>query len=138
MHVESTLVRLTNYTTSHNSSYQLCIGIFTITAKVTGLTSDPVSVDGNMLKQTVRWMPPENINMSVITGYTLRYKTDLENGTEDAIRVGKNQTFAEIVLEKPTGRITYYVTVSADSSEGEGPPSEQLNITYKRKYECSH
>ena len=103
--------------------------------QVTGLMPGPVIVDSNMLKQTVTWTPPNITDMSVITGYTLRYRTD--GGQRHAIEADKDKTSAEIALDKPTGRITYYVTVSAISSEGEGPPSKHLNITYKRKCKCS-
>lgn len=103
--------------------------------QVTGLMSGPVIVDSNMLKQTVTWTPPNITDLSVITGYTLRYWTN--NGQTHAIGVDKGNPSAEIALDKPTDRITYYVTVSANSSEGEGPPSKHLTITYKRKYKCS-
>ena len=109
----------------------------TCIVQVTGLTPGPVIVVSNMLKQTVRWTPPNITDMTVITGYLPWYRREDDDRPSPAKRVDKGTNFAVITLDKPTGRITYHITVTVILTTGQGTPSEQLNITYKRKYTCS-
>lgn len=98
--------------------------------KVSGVKIGSVNVDSNnMLIQQVRWKP--STTNQLLTGYTLRYWGKMgPNGTTTVA----NQTFAELVFEKPTEMITYYVKVSAKSGAGVGPPSKTLTIKYNSKY----
>ena len=116
----------------HIFCLQPCIGTLQ-ELKVTGLMLGSVRVDNNTLNQTVIWsFPATNLTL---TGYLVKYwEKDVIDGIQ-TMEVGPDANSAEILLSRPSAgkKVTYYVTVSTNSSEGEGPPSK-IPIIYKSKY----
>ena len=86
------------------------------------------AVQSGATSMTVTWEPvPPTDRNGIITGYTVYYRAvsgHINNANEFMIRVNGSVTRSEVSnLEE---HVTYNVSVSANTSVGEGPRSEEV------------